>query len=103
MSELDRGWKDAGSAWLVSGTKRDLGVGRESCEPALGPRLRGPEECVAWAGLTSAAVVLWSAGLGTAPSVLEADGAGSALLSCWYGSLAVKTRRFIQYLETKTT
>lgn len=78
---------------MVSGTKWDLGVGRESCEPALGLRLRGPEECVAWVGLSSSAFVLWSAWLGTGPSFLEADGAGSGLLSCWDGSLAVKIRQ----------
>lgn len=106
-SVLNRGCKDAGSAWapegtfwqedereevVVSGTKWDLGVARESCEPALGLRLRGPEECVAWAGLSSPALVLWSTRLGTGPSFPEAAGA-SGLLSGWDGGLAGKIRQ----------
>lgn len=77
---------------MVSGTKWDLGVGKESCEPALGLRLRGPEECVAWAGLSSSALVLLSAWLGTGPSFPGNDGAGSGLWSCWYCSLGVKIK-----------
>lgn len=101
MSEqqLDGGWSAAGSAWeplrnsweeedVVSGTKRDLGGGMRPlvcgswdgcCEPALGLRLRGPEDCVVWEGLAASGLVLWS--------FLGTDGADSGLWSSWYCSL----------------
>lgn len=110
MSALDRGWQTAGSAcapggtfWKedeVSGAKWEPGVGCAGCEPALGLRLRDPEERgKVWAGPSSSALFLRPR---TAPSFPEAEGAASGLLSCWYGSLAVKKRTKGPYLETKT-
>lgn len=81
---------------MVSGTKWDLGGGMRPlvcgswdgcCEPALGLRLRGPDECVVWEGLAASGLVLWSVRPGTGPSFLGTDGADSGLWSSWYCSL----------------
>lgn len=81
---------------MVSGTKWDLGSGMRPLvcgswdgrsEPALGLRLRGPEECVVWEGLAVSGLALWSGRPGTGPSLLGTAGVDSGLWSSWCCSL----------------
>lgn len=78
---------------MVSGTKWDLGGGMRPlvcggwdgcCEPALGLRLRGPEESVVWEGLAVSGLALRSGRPGTGPSLLGTAGVDSGPWSSWY-------------------
>lgn len=103
VSEPDRGWSAAGSAWaparnsweedVVSGPKWGLGGGSRrplvcgGWEPGLGLRLRGPAESVVWEGLAASGLGLWSEKPGTGPSFLGTDGADCGLWSGWFRCL----------------
>lgn len=101
---------------MVSGTKWDQGGGMRPlvcggwdgcCEAALGLRLRGPEECVAWEGLAASGLVLRSGRPGTGPSLPGTDGVDSGLWSGWYCSrlsvtpLEVKVKKKIINMNSK--